>query len=78
MTFGMSGTGGGAVFTAGALGLFGVGFLGVGLTGLAVWYGLETSGFLGGVTSLISSVIKLAAFVVTGFGGRAFVFEPGV
>jgi hypothetical protein len=34
-----------------------------GLTGQAVWYGLETSGFLVGVTSLISSVIKSAARV---------------
>ena len=34
-----------------------------GLTGLAVWYGLETSGFFVGVTSLMSSVIKSAARV---------------
>lgn len=39
-----------------------------GLTGLAVWYGLETSGFFVGVTSLRSSVIKSAARV--GLEGR--------
>ena len=41
------------------------GFLtgGGGLTGLAVWYGFETSGFFVGVTSLMSSVIKPAARV---------------
>ena len=79
-TFGISGTGTGgeAALTTDVLGLFGVGFLGVGFTGLAVWYGLETSGFLGGVTSLISSVMKFAAFVGAGFGGRVFAFEPEV
>ena len=44
-------------------------FLGGGLTGLAVWYGFETSGFLGGVTSLMSSVMKSAAFVGLVAGG---------
>ena len=39
-----------------------------GLTGLAVWYGFETSGFFVGVTSLMSSVIKSAARV--GLEGR--------
>lgn len=34
-----------------------------GLTGLAVWYGFQTSGFFVGVTSLMSSVIKSAARV---------------
>ena len=34
-----------------------------GLTGLAVWYGLETSGFFVGVTSLMSSDMKSAARV---------------
>jgi hypothetical protein len=34
-----------------------------GLTGLAVWYGFETSGFFVGVTSLMSPVIKSAARV---------------
>jgi hypothetical protein len=34
-----------------------------GLTGLAVWYGFERSGFFGGVTSLMSSAMKFAARV---------------
>lgn len=34
-----------------------------GLTGLAAWYGFETSGFFVGVTSLMSSVMKPAARV---------------
>lgn len=50
-----------------------------GLTGLAVWYGLETSGFLVGVTSLISSVMKLAARVGLeggeGCGGESLSFH---
>lgn len=55
-------------FSAGlavGLGRLATGFLtgAGGLTGLAVWYGLETSGFFVGVTSLMSSVIKSAARV---------------
>ena len=34
-----------------------------GLTGLAVWYGFERSGFFGGVASLMSSAMKFAARV---------------
>lgn len=47
------------------LGRFTTGFLtgAGGFTRLAVWYGLETSGFFAGVTSLMSSVIKSAARV---------------
>lgn len=34
-----------------------------GFTGLAVWYGLDRSGFFGGVAPLISSVMNVAALV---------------
>jgi hypothetical protein len=47
-----------------------VDFLIGGLTGLAVWYGFDTSGFLGGVASLMSSVMKFAAFVGLLAGGE--------
>jgi hypothetical protein len=50
-----------------------------GLTGLAVWYGFETSGFFVGVTSLMSPVIKSAARVglegADAWGGESLSFH---